>query len=125
MEIQYRTELPQKKALFALYEHLMWNDSLKLSQDQLMEAMKGSIFSVYAYCGNQLVGTGRVVSDGTISAYLCGLGVHSDYRNRGIGTAMMKRLCQFCTDRRTFSFSVRIIWCPFTSEWVSRCSRAE
>lgn len=42
----------------------------------------------------KLVGTGRVVSDGIINAYLCGLGVIPDYRNKGIGMEISKRLVE-------------------------------
>ena len=88
----YKTELPTKDALFLLYEELGWNDFLALSAEQLLLAMRHSFFAVYAYDGDKLIGTGRVVSDGVINAYICGLGVLPEYRNRGVGSEIMNRL---------------------------------
>jgi ribosomal protein S18 acetylase RimI-like enzyme len=99
MDIEYRIESPHKNDLHALYEHLGWNQYLRLNPDQLLEAMNGSFYSVYAYSGNSLIGTGRVISDGMISAYVCGLGVHSEFRHRGIGKTIMIKLCRYCSDR--------------------------
>lgn len=99
MEVEYRTELPEKEALYTLYDHLGWNDYLKLDENQLLEAMKGSSYAVYAYSGSQLVGIGRVISDGMINGYLCGLAVHSAFRHRGIATTIINRLCEFCEEK--------------------------
>lgn len=96
MKIRYSTEIPAKEELFALYDSLDWNSFLQLDANQLLTAMKQSWYVIYAYDGNRLIGTGRVVSDGVISAYLCGLGVHPDYRHKGIGTEISRRLVTQC-----------------------------
>ena len=80
MEIRYESELPTAEEIYELYEHLQWNIYLGLSQEKLLEAMQQSYFAIYAYHEDQLIGTGRIISDGIINAYLCGLGVHPDYR---------------------------------------------
>ena len=74
--------IPAKNSdLFDLYEKLGWNDYLKLSEDKMTKAMNGSLFCIYVYDGNLLVGTGRVISDGIINAYICGIGVLPSHRN--------------------------------------------
>jgi hypothetical protein len=73
----YKTDLPRKEDLYNLYEHLGCNTFLKLNSEQSLKAMEHSYYSVYTYCGDDLIATGRIVSDGMINAYLCGLGVHS------------------------------------------------
>jgi GNAT superfamily N-acetyltransferase len=97
-DVIYRCDLPAEDDLFDLYEALGWNDFLKLSPNQLLTAMKKSFYSVYAYAGSKsrLIGTGRVVSDGVITACLCGLGVLPDYRRRGIGAEISKKLANYC-----------------------------
>jgi len=92
MELRYTTRFPAKEDLYVLYEDLGWNDFLELSPEQLLIAMMQSWYSIYVYSGDKLVATGRIVSDGIINAYLCGLGVDSNFRNRGIGTEISKRL---------------------------------
>lgn len=74
MEIQYTSKLPAPDELWALYDRLGWNEFLQLNSSALHKAMEQSWYSIYAYHGNQLVATGRVVSDGVINAYLCGFG---------------------------------------------------
>lgn len=96
MKIRYVTELATEDCIYELYENLGWNQYLKLSKDQLLTAMKQSWHVIYAYHENRLIGTGRIVSDGVINAYLCGLGVHSDYRGRGIGAEMTRLLIEQC-----------------------------
>ncbi|MBO9728542.1 MAG: GNAT family N-acetyltransferase [Chitinophaga sp.] len=92
MEIRYTTALPTAESIYELYGHLDWNGFLQLDQHQLMQAMEQSWCVVAAYHGDRLVGTGRIISDGVINGYLCGLGVHKDYRKQGIGTAITHSL---------------------------------
>jgi len=96
MEPRYSTRFLAKEDLYALYENLGWNEFLELSPEQLLMAMKQSWYSIYVYSGNKLVATGRIVSDGIINAYLCGLGVDSHFRNQGIGTEISRRLKEHC-----------------------------
>lgn len=96
MELRYTTGFPEKEDLYGLYENLGWNDFLNLSPERLLIAMKQSWYSIYVYSGSKLIATGRIVSDGIINAYLCGLGVDSHFRNRGIGTEISKRLMMHC-----------------------------
>lgn len=96
MSLEYKDELPSADDIFDLYSRLQWIDFLKIDKHQLLEAMKGSYYSVYVYDDGQLVGTARVVSDGVINALLCGLGVREEWRHRGIGTEITKRLCDYC-----------------------------
>ena len=96
MAIIYTSELKNELDLYTLYDELDWNDFLKLDASQLNQAMKQSWLVIYAYDGDNLVGTGRIVSDGIINAYLCGLGVSSIYRNQGIGSEISSRLVATC-----------------------------
>jgi len=96
MEYTIVSELPGQEKLFALYDKLGWNNFLNLAPEQLLAAMKSSWFSLYAYSGDSLVGTGRVISDGLINAYMCGIGVSSSCRGQGIGTEICRRLIAQC-----------------------------
>jgi GNAT superfamily N-acetyltransferase len=117
MEIIFTTELPQKEDLYNLYEHLDWNRFLKLDSEQLLKAMKGSYYSVYAYSGNSLIATGRVISDGIMNAYLCGLGVHCQYRNKGIATKIINMLIKYCRENnRHIQFFCEEHLVPFYEE---------
>lgn len=96
MNIQYSFSLPDANALFRLYDIEGWNDFLKLPEEILYKAMENSWRVICAYNKDQLIGTGRVVSDGFINAYICGLIVHPDHRNMGIGKEMLTRIIAEC-----------------------------
>lgn len=48
----------------------------------------------------RIVGIARVISDGFSDAYIQDVVVLPDYRGRGIGTELVRRLTQFCLDRK-------------------------
>jgi ribosomal protein S18 acetylase RimI-like enzyme len=96
MAITYTYEHNNELDLYKLYDELDWNDFLKLDASQLNQAMKQSWLVIYAYDGDNLVGTGRIVSDGIVNAYLCGLGVSTKYRSQGIGTEISQQLVDAC-----------------------------
>ena len=102
MILKYTTDLQSENDLFEFYKKIGWNDFLKLSTNQLLTTMKQSTYVVYVYCNDNLVGTGRIISDGVIHAYICGLGVLPDYRNMQIGTEIMKMLKEFCQKQNLY-----------------------
>ena len=93
MPIVFRTTLINDDDIKSLYDELGWHP---FSKEQLLKAMAKSWYVIYAYEERQLVGTGRIVSDGAINAYLCGLGVLLNYRNQGIGKEISMRLIEGC-----------------------------
>ncbi|MGG4397072.1 GNAT family N-acetyltransferase [Paenibacillus thiaminolyticus] len=98
MTIRFTKEAPSALDLYQLYEALGWNDFLKLPKESLHQAILQSGLAMHAYDGERLVGTGRVVTDGFINAYLCGVGVHPDYQQQGIGSEIIHRLGSICSE---------------------------
>ncbi len=101
MKIEYVSNQKKEEDIYLLYEKLEWNEFLQISQQQLIKAMKQSFYIIYAYDEEKLVGTGRVISDGIINAYICGLGVLPQYRKNGIGTKMIQLLIGHCKKHNT------------------------
>ncbi|WP_410982567.1 GNAT family N-acetyltransferase [Bacillus cereus] len=92
----FTDNLPCPEHIFDLYDSVGWNDFLKLSKEQLHHALAQSTFVISAYDNNQLIATGRIISDGVIHAYLCGLVVHPAYQNQGIGKDIVQKLIVKC-----------------------------
>lgn len=92
MDIRYTFELPQADELYELYDSVGWNDALKLPREVLHQAMVQSWSVVSVYHESKLVGTGRMISDGLVNAYLCGLVVDPAYQGAGLGSEMVRRL---------------------------------
>jgi N-acetylglutamate synthase-like GNAT family acetyltransferase len=95
--IKYEEAVPDMEQLYRLYENDGWNDFLKLPKETLYKAMEQSWLVISAYDGERLIGTGRIISDGIINAYLCGVIVEPAYRSKGIGKEMVGRLAKRCT----------------------------
>ncbi len=98
--MEFSEHLRSPLDLYELYRRLGWAQFLQLSAEQLARAMAGSWYVLYVYDGDRLIGTGRVVSDGVINAYLCGLGVDPEYRRQGIGSRIMALLVERCEQRK-------------------------
>ena len=96
MGITFTTKLLMQEDIYTLYHRLRWINFLKLDKEQLVKAMEQSWYVIYAYDQGKLIGTGKVISDGIINGYLCGLGVDPDYRSKGIGTKISKLLVERC-----------------------------
>lgn len=97
-EVLISEQPPSSEALYQLYEVFGWNEHLKLNETELMQAMSRSYKVLYATIGEQLVGTGRLISDGVTNAYFCGLGVHPDFQGLGIGTELSSQLFETAVD---------------------------
>jgi ribosomal protein S18 acetylase RimI-like enzyme len=82
-----------------IYDALGWN-SIHLTVDELERMCKQSWYNVYAYDDNQLVGMGRVISDGVITGVICGLCVLPSYQSKGIGKEILNLLVKHCEKNR-------------------------
>lgn len=96
MQVTYIDELKNADDIYSLYDNLGWNKHVRLDKEKLVEAMDKSYFAVYVYDKDDLVATGRVISDGITNAYICGLGVDTEYRNRGIGRKIIELITEKC-----------------------------
>ncbi|USY55327.1 GNAT family N-acetyltransferase [Bacillus sp. 1780r2a1] len=82
-----------------LYDSLVWN-SINLTTDELKKMCEQSWYTLYAFDADELVGTARVISDGIITATICGVGVAPAYQSKGIGKELMNRIIKYCEKQR-------------------------
>jgi ribosomal protein S18 acetylase RimI-like enzyme len=98
--INYTTVPPENfKQLLTLYDSLGWN-SLNLTVNDLEQMCKQSWYAIYAFDDQQLVGMGRVISDGVITGIICGVCVLPSYQSKGIGKEMLNRIIEHCEQNR-------------------------
>ena len=95
MNIEYVSELKKQEDTVDLYKALEWYQLSGYTDDDIQKANE-SFYSIYAYDGDRLVGLGRVASDGLIAAIMSGICVREDYRKRGIGAEIVRRLVEYC-----------------------------
>jgi len=100
MTYEFLNEEKRNGDLFSLYQELGWQQFLKVDARSLRKTMQNSFYVLYVYDEDQLIGTGRVVSDGVINAYICGIGVALSFRNQGIGSEILNRLVATCEAKK-------------------------
>lgn len=108
--VEFREETGQPHEVAALFASTGWTDVIQLEERKLHDAVSGSWKVLSAYRDGKLVGMGRLVSDGHFQAFLCDLIVLPEYRGKGIGSELLKRLLILCRDKQLLSvhlFSAR------------------
>jgi GNAT superfamily N-acetyltransferase len=98
MTLEYRTDFPAIDQFWELYQTTGWNDNYRLSPEVLERAIRASRFVISAYDGGQLVGFGRVVSDGALHAMIYEMIVAPDHQGWGIGARILQQLVQHCRE---------------------------
>jgi ribosomal protein S18 acetylase RimI-like enzyme len=91
-------DLPDRDAFFALFETTGWNEEYGLDADHLNTALQHSWTSASAYDGDDLVGFGRVISDGILHALIVDLIVRPEYQRQGLGSTLLRELVARCRE---------------------------
>ena len=90
--ISYKNTIPTPDELYHFYLLMEWEPCLGRTPEELHQAIVGSWRILTVWDDDRLIAMGRVVSDGAISAYICGLGVLAEYRGNGIGRKVFQML---------------------------------
>ena len=98
MAITYQNHPPAQEQFRRLFDTTGWNDEYQATSEQLVQAVANSQFVVAAYDGEQLVGFGRIVSDGILYAMIYDMIVDPAYHRQGIGTQILQMLVQWCDE---------------------------
>lgn len=96
MDIHYTGSLPSPDSFYALFQTTGWNDQYQLTAAELAKALQASWFVVCAYDGENLVGFGRLMSDGVLHAMIYEMIVTPVYQGQGIGTQILHQLLARC-----------------------------
>ena len=91
-EIEYRNVIPDIDSFFNIFESTGWNIRYKKTKESLYSAIIDSWFAISAYINDDLVGFGRVISDGSLHAFIVDLIIIPQYQGKGIGKAILEKL---------------------------------
>jgi aralkylamine N-acetyltransferase len=84
-----------------LYKSAGWWQESPEARAVIPSMIRGSLrFMVARSIEGRIIGMARVISDGYSDAYIQDVVVLSDYRKQGIGPELIRRLTQFCIDRK-------------------------
>ena len=98
MSIAYRTELPPMDKYLALFQTTGWSFSRPVTAEVLQMALEKSWYCLFAWDGDELVGTGRICTDGVLHAIVYDVIVAPDYQGQGIGAEIMRRIIEKCLE---------------------------
>ena len=105
LKIVYRETCPPLAAYQELFDTTGWNQAYKASPAELELAISNSWYVLSAYDHDELVGFGRVISDGALYALICDLIVRPSYQRQGIGSAVLHKLIDRCRLQ-----NIRVVW---------------
>lgn len=95
-KITYTQTIPPKQKYWDLFQTTGWNDKYQATPETLIQTIVNSSFYLSAYDGDQLVGFGRVLSDGCMHAMIFDLIIIPPYQGRGIGSEILTKLVEKC-----------------------------
>jgi N-acetylglutamate synthase-like GNAT family acetyltransferase len=98
--IEYSNTPADPEAYFALFETTGWNEMYRRTPEELQRTLQNSWYLVTAMHGDELVGAGRVVSDGIQYAVVFDMIVAPAWQGRGIGSEILKRLLARCDEAK-------------------------
>jgi N-acetylglutamate synthase-like GNAT family acetyltransferase len=90
--------LPDQAEFLALHQTTGWNAEGLYSKEQLYKAICNSWYAISVYEKDELIGFGRIISDGVYQTFICDVMVHPGYQNQGIGRTIIKKLLKKCED---------------------------
>lgn len=95
-KLSFCEEIPGKMQYLALHKTTGWNAKGMFSQEQLYEGICNSWYQLAVYDEQQLIGFGRIISDGVYQTFICDVMIHPSYQGKGVGTKLMHALVKHC-----------------------------
>jgi GNAT superfamily N-acetyltransferase len=98
MEIELDELSPAKEDFIKLHQTTGWNAKGLYTYDQLYTAICNSWYSISIYHNRNLIGFGRIISDGIYQTLICDVMVHPEYQGQGIGKKIIEALLKKCEE---------------------------
>ena len=105
-ELEFSETIPEPSAFFRLFESTGWNQMYEADPEELVKAISSSWYALCAFNDkNELIGFGRIVSDGVLYALICDMIIAPAYQNQGIGSTILRKMIQRCEEGE-----IRVVW---------------
>jgi GNAT superfamily N-acetyltransferase len=92
----FDNQLPDPEKYWDLFQTTGWNLEYDFSITDLARAIQNSWYAISIYHSDDLIGFGRIISDGVHHALIVDLIIHPDYQGKGLGSRLLERLVQKC-----------------------------
>ncbi len=102
MRVEYEAVVSAPiEEIVELYKSAGWWQESPEARAAIPGMIRGSLcFMVARSLEGQIVGMARVISDGYSDAYIQDVVVLDSHRGKGVGRELVRRLTQFCIDRK-------------------------
>lgn len=97
-DIVYKESPPTWQEYSQLFSSTGWIRILKISENDLKRVFDNSWYWITAYRNENIVGVGRLLSDGVLYALICDVIVIPAHQNMGIGSEILRRLVKKCQE---------------------------
>lgn len=105
-KIVYKEIIPQSEDFALLYKSTGWDIDDAKEKDFLFNAINNSWYTISAYDGDNLIGFGRVISDGYLHAFIADLIVSPNYQGKGIGKNILQYLVDYTQKKGIFDIQL-------------------
>lgn len=92
----FSDSIPNDEDYWKLFLTTGWNEEYNFSIEELSHSIQNSWFTTSIYHQDNLIGFGRILSDGIHHALIIDLIIHPDYQNMGLGSKLLDRLVTKC-----------------------------
>lgn len=99
-EIIYSEQTPTIDQYYPLFLSTGWNKIYNFSKVDVLKAISNTWYSISAYDANELIGYGRVISDGIHHAFIVDLIIRPEYQKKGIGSKIVSSLVRQCKEHK-------------------------
>jgi GNAT superfamily N-acetyltransferase len=96
--IEYTAEVPAAADFIRLYRSTGWTEAFEVPDERLAASLMRAWYGVSALAGDRLIGGGLILSDGVLHALIVDVIVDPQWRGRGVGTGIMRRLVDHCRE---------------------------
>lgn len=66
----------------------------------LKTSFTNSMFVVFVYDTNKLIGVGRALADGIDCSYICDVAIHPEHQGHGLGRSIISRLIELSSNHK-------------------------
>jgi|ERR1035438_4800859 GNAT superfamily N-acetyltransferase len=98
--VDFCNNSPDPEKYYSLFLTTGWNVEYCFTKEEIEYSIRHTWYTISAYSGNDLIGTGSILSDGIHHALIVNMIVHPDFQNKGIGTAILDLLIEKCKSCR-------------------------
>jgi ribosomal protein S18 acetylase RimI-like enzyme len=96
-EIVFEESPPEINAFWDLFQTTNWNEEYKFTKEELSASIQNNWFCLSVYSAGQLIGFGRVISDGVYHALISDLIIQPEFQGQGLGAKVLGLLTEKCS----------------------------